>query len=180
MFSMTLGVGQGPPSPSTSPITIEIIMVSMILGIGRGLPSPPTSPKNYGNHNVSNDFGGWAGVPTTSPQVEINMLSMILGVGQGAHRLPPPQKTIGIMMFSMIFEVGWGFLSPPKSQKNSGNLHVWMILGDRGLLAVWTHAFPQVSGVLLCGLRPYSTIQRSKKTNGFENLKIWIDLYGFG
>ena len=61
-----LGLGQGPPSPSTSPKTMEIIMFSMILGVEQVPLSAPTSPTNYGNHYVFNDFSACAGAPVTS------------------------------------------------------------------------------------------------------------------
>ena len=34
------------------------------------------------------------------------MFCMIFGVGQGGHRLPPPQKTMGIIMFFNYFGTG--------------------------------------------------------------------------
>ena len=61
-------------------------MFSMILAVGQGPPPPPNPFKKSINQHVFHDFGG----------------------GAGAHRLPRPQKTIGIFMFSMTLEEGPG------------------------------------------------------------------------
>ena len=152
---------------------------------GRGPHHLPFPQKNNGNHSVFNDFAGGVGPSRhLSPrqknyrnQQVFNDLKALGGAPVAPHRSKKLWKSWCFQWFS---KWGGGSCHLPNPKKNSGNLHVWMILGDRGLLAVWTHAFPQVSGGLLCGLRTYSTIWKSKKTNGFENLKIWIDLYGFG
>ena len=58
----------------------------MILEVGQGPHHLPPPSKKNGNQCVFYDFGG----------------------GAGAHRLPRPQKTIGIFMFSMTLEEGPG------------------------------------------------------------------------
>ena len=116
---------------------MNIAMLSMILEVGQGRPSFPNSKKNYGNHNVFKDFGGWAGgsvLPPPQNNMHLVSFPVILGIGQAIHHLPPAQNNFGNLCIFNDFGLGQAPPSPPTYPKNGRN-HT--VLND---FEVWAEA----------------------------------------